>query len=61
MNRQAAQSDLEITVSICSARANRPWCATLTAPPATSRLEFSTHRALLAHLEWLISGQPGLR
>jgi hypothetical protein len=60
MNRQAAQSD-QISVTICPARANRPWCATLTAPPATSRLEFSNRRAILAHLEWLISGQPGLR
>ena len=61
MNRQASQPDLEISISICPARTDCPWCATLTAPPTAHRLEFSTPRALFAYLEWLISGQPGLR
>lgn len=61
MNRQATPSDLDIKITIRPARSDRPWSATLTGPPATSSLEFNTPRALLAHLEWLISGQPGLR
>lgn len=61
MNRQASQPDLEISITISPTRTDRPWCATLTAPPNAHRLEFSTPRALLVHLEWLISGQPGLR
>ena len=61
MNRQASHPALELTILIRPAHADRPWCATLTGPPAQPKLEFTTPRALLAHLEWLISGSPKLR
>jgi hypothetical protein len=60
MNSQVPQK-LEFLLVIQPALQNRPWCAILTAPPDTTRLEFHSMQALVAHLEWLSLGCPGLR
>jgi hypothetical protein len=52
---------LEFLLVIQPAQPNRPWCATLTAPPDLTRLEFHSVQALVAHLEWCSLGRPGLR
>jgi hypothetical protein len=60
MNSQVPEK-LEFYLVIQPTQHNRPWCATLTAPPEYTRLEFHSVKALVAHLEWLSLGRPGLR
>jgi hypothetical protein len=60
MNSQVP-AKLEFLLVIQPAHHDRPWCATLTAPPDITRLEFHSVQALLTHLEWFCVGRPGLR